>query len=532
MAARPRISVKSAARAALAADARARALPGGPVVSAVSADSFANLNLRLGMLADGPLSGSTYRFNPITRQRTLLEFMYRGSWLAGKAIDVPADDMTRAGVQFTSELPPNDLQRIQASVDGHQLWPTIADVIRWGRLYGGAIGVVLVDGQDPRTPLRPNTVGPGQFQGLLCLDRWMLEPELSDLVTDFGPFLGQPKYYRVSSNAPALRGQSLHYTRVAFRILGITLPYQQALTENLWGESVLERLHDRMVGFDAATLGASQLVHKSFLRTLKVDGLRDLVAAGGKPFEGFVQYVETMRRFQSNEGVTILDGKDDFDAVTQQAMSGMSDVILQLGQQLAGALDTPLVRLFGQSPAGLNSSGESDLRTYYDFLAQQQVRNLLRGVTLCYILTANSLGIQLPRDFGLKFASLWQMTDTDKAAVASTVTTAVSTALEAGLISEQTGMQELRQISRTTGVFTNIPQEAIDAADTHTGEPPSAQDLLQGLSQQFGVPGATPDPLAPDSTPTPPPGVKQDEQVGPDGQEATIPRRPRQRIVV
>jgi hypothetical protein len=55
------------------------------------------------------------------------------------------------------------------------------------------------------------------------------------------------------TNAPAMRGQTVHYSRVAMRHIGIPLPYQQALTENLWGESVLERINDRMIAYDSAS---------------------------------------------------------------------------------------------------------------------------------------------------------------------------------------------------------------------------------------------------------------------------------------
>lgn len=34
------------------------------------------------------------------------------------------------------------------------------------------------------------------------------------------------------------------------------------------------------------------------------------------------------------------------------------------------------MRLFGQSPAGLNASGDSDLRTYYDNVANGQDKQL------------------------------------------------------------------------------------------------------------------------------------------------------------
>jgi phage-related protein (TIGR01555 family) len=469
-------SIKAAARDAKREDAKLR--KGSPLVTGATADSFVNFAHKLGIGSDNVLSSGTYGYNPITRNRTLLEWIHRGSWLGGVAVDLIADDMTRAGIDVLCEMEPDDVGAIERAAATLNIWPQINETIRWARLYGGCLGVLLVDGQDPKTPLRPETVGKEQFKGLLTLDRWMVDPSLEDLITDYGPSLGLPKYYKVQSNAPALRGQVIHHSRVAYRLTGIELPYQQRLTETLWGISVLERLYDRMIAFDSASTGAAQLVFKSYLRTLKIDGLRDIVAAGGAPLNGLMQYTEIMRRFQGVEGITMLDLTDEFEVQSTSAFSGVDAVLLQLGQQLSGALQIPLVRLFGQSPAGLNSTGESDIRSYYDRISNDQNKTLLTGTTMVYRLTAQSEGIKPPDDFSLGFKSLWQLDAVQKADVASKNAEAVTKANEGGLIGRQTSLKELRQSSRVTGVFTNITSEMIDAADDEV-LPPDAELAMQ-----------------------------------------------------
>jgi hypothetical protein len=52
------------------------------------------------------------------------------------------------------------------------------------------------------------------------------------------------------------------------------------------------------------------------------------------------------------------------------------------------------VRLLGQSPAGLNSTGESDWRNYYDGINARQNKDLGDGTTTIYKLTAQSAGHQ------------------------------------------------------------------------------------------------------------------------------------------
>jgi len=342
-------SVQRLAASFLRADMKARdKAASGKGPKAKQQDSFVNFAHNLGIGADNPMTSSTYGFNPITRNRTLLEWVHRGSWLGGVAVDVVADDMTRAGVEIQGDISPDDIAKIDELSTSLGVWNSINDTIKWARLYGGCIAVILIDGQDTATPLRLNTIRKGQFCGLMPLDRWMVEPSMGDLVTEYGPSLGLPKYYSVTAQAPALSSMKIHHSR-CIRLEGIRLPYWQRLMENLWGLSVLERLYDRMIAFDSATTGAAQLVYKSYIRTYKIEQLREAVAAGGDALNGIVSYVDMMRRFQGIEGMTLIDAKDDLSAATHGAFSGLSDALTQFGQQLSGALQIPLVRLFGQS---------------------------------------------------------------------------------------------------------------------------------------------------------------------------------------
>lgn len=480
-----RVSVADAAAKALAEDQEARralhAPPDAGTVTVPSMDSFVNLAHKIGMGADNPLSGSRYTLNPMTRNRTELEFAYRGNWVCGLACDIIADDMTREGVEFSGNLPSSEIERMEAVAMGMQLWERTADVIRWSRLYGGAIGVVMIDGQNPREPLRLDAIPANSYRGIIVFDRWQVDATLDDLVTEQGPDIGLPKYYRVNQAAPAMKGMAIHHSRVAFRLLGLPLPYQQSLSENLWGCSVLERLEDRLKGFDAATLGAAQLVYKAWLRVFKVKGFKEVAAGSDSARNGLAAYVDLMRRFQGIEGVSVMDMEDEMQVLQHSAFSGLAEVVIHLGQQVSGALQIPLVRFFGQSPAGLNSSGDSDLATYNDNIRKEQKRNIRRGILLNYVLIAASKRIELPDGFGFTFRGLWQLKDSEKPTVAKTTVDAVVTALDANLITQRAGMEELRQSASLTGIFSNITQADIDAADD-TLATPGLGELMSGVA--------------------------------------------------
>ncbi len=437
-----------------------------------TADSFQNFAARVGLGAGSQNDQSTYGFNYLSRNRLLLEAMYRSSWVVGQVVDVVADDMTRDGITLRGMESPEDVEEINQELDRLQIWDKLSDTIKWSRLYGGALGVMLIDGQNVSTPLNVNTVGKDQFKGLLVLDRWMVVPDLQDLVTEYGPDYGKPKFYDVITDSVGLCNQRIHYSRV-IRMDGVSLPYWQSITENLWGQSVIERLEDRLTIFDSATMGAGQLVYKAHLRTYKVEKLREIIATGGRAYDALVKQIQQIRQWQSNEGMTLMDAKDAFET-HQYSFTGLDTLLLQFGQQISGATQIPLVRLFGQSPAGLNATGESDLANYYDNINQQQERRLRTPLhTLLAVVSMSVLGRPLPKTFRFDFASLWQIDDEQKANIAGKVADAVIKAEDSALISRKTALKELRQSAEITGIFSHITDDEIEQADDDPPPPRS-----------------------------------------------------------
>ena len=458
-------------------------------------DSFQNFTAQLGYGTSNQMSGSTYGFNPITRNRTLLEWAYRGSWIVGVAVDAVAADMTRAGVEIMSGMKSSDIELLQIAMQELHFWDKLNETIRWSRLYGGAIAVMLIDGQDPQSPLNMDSIGPGQFKGLAVFDRWMLDATLNlqGLVQELGPDAGFPTYYKVIQSAPILGGRTIHYSRV-IRIDGIELPFFQRMTENGWGISIIERLYDRLLAFDSTTQGAAQLVFKAHIRTLSIDKLREIIAIGGKSFQAVIKQVEMIRLFQANEGLTLLDASDKFES-HQYAFGGLADMLLQFGQQVAGALQIPLVRLFGQSPVGLSATGESDFRNYYDGIAAQQESRLRRPLHKVFeLLSRSCLGAPLPPDFSFKFTPLWQMSALEKADLAERNTDTVIKAFEAGIVTQVQALEELRTSSRTSGTWTSITDEVIQQAINNpvAPMPQQAGPNEPPMGNSPAVPGTSP----------------------------------------
>lgn len=441
-------------------------------------DGFDNFVARVGLNNNNVISAGMYIFNMMTKNRIQLEAAYRGSWIVGQMVDAIPEDMTRAGVDITTNEQDADIADFKSAISKRGIWTSLCSALKWSRLYGGSIAVIQIRGQDLSTPLNLDTIAKGQFTGLTVFDRWQLDPSLNIVIKE-GPDIGMPAFYDIVTTATSADNAGsppegrirVHHSRCV-RLIGIELPFFQAITEMMWGESELERLWDRLIAFDQATMSAANLIERANNRTVGIDGLREIVAAGGKAQQGLEAQFEMMRQFQTNEGLTLIDKEDTF-VSTSYSFSGLGDLLVQFGQQLAGASQIPLVRLFGQSPAGMNATGESDMRMYYDGINAKQEAKLRNPLdTVLRVLWRSTFGRPEPKDFQFSFVPLWQMTMKEKADLAKVNTESILATEEAGLIKRSTAQKELRGMAGNTGLFSNISDEEIKETEEQEKDAP------------------------------------------------------------
>jgi phage-related protein (TIGR01555 family) len=144
---------------------------------------------------------------------------------------------------------------------------------------------------------------------------------------------------------------------------------------------------------------------------LKVTGLLELLG-DGQTSEAFA---DRMRVLDLGRAIRILplDAENESFEVVERAFSGVPDILDRVAGMLAGASDTPQTVLFGRSPAGMNATGESDMRIWYDSIraAQEAIYKPIFEEILYYICLTNS--IQDAESWGIEFPSLWTPTETE-----------------------------------------------------------------------------------------------------------------------
>ena len=91
---------------------------------------------------------------------------------------------------------------------------------------------------------------------------------------------------------------------------------------------------------------------------------------------------------------------------------------------LSAVTDIPQTILFGRSPAGMNSTGDSDFENYYNMVENIQKMNMKKNVrtVIDLILKQGKYegSIQEKPKYKVKFAALWSMSETEQASVEKT----------------------------------------------------------------------------------------------------------------
>lgn len=443
-------------------------------------DAFSNVLARLGAGTPNLLEGTEYSLQRMSRDFNTLNALYRESWIVRRIIDVIPADMLKNWITITSGLDPDVEKRLSLTLRRTQLIDKIKRGMQWGRLYGGALGVMLVkhQGYDLSQPLQLDWIMPGDFAGLLIFDRWNGVNPSSELIEDISdPDYGFPKYYTVTD--PAGGGSvKIHHSRV-IRFTGNTLPFWEEIAEMQWGASVVESIFDELRKRDNVSWNIAQLTFMANIRVLKMQDLGQLLAATDNESQAeLLRTLEAQNILLNNMGMQVMDAADGLET-HQYTFGGLADCYQQFIMDISGAAEIPVTRLFGRSPSGLNATGESDLQNYYDMIAEKQesyLRPILNKVLPPFIIS--TLG-SLPDDFDFEFDPVAEPSDKERADLAKCGTDNVVAAYNAGLISQRTALKELKQQSERTGVWTNITDEDIERASDSV-EPPGEMGGMFG----------------------------------------------------
>lgn len=427
-------------------------------------DAFANSLARLGFNQPNLLEGSQYPMTRLTRNYNLMTALYRDHWIVRRIIDLVAKDLLKNWIDIHTELSPDELKRVDREIRVTGLRKSLLESVKWGRLYGGAAALMLIEGQEDKLeePLDIESINPGDFRGLLVLDRWSgIYPELETVDDISSPEFGLPKYYQIKGEQNSVR---VHHTRI-LRFIGYDLPYWEKLAEVYWGASVIESVFEELKKRDNSSWNIAQLIFLANVRVLKMSDLGQLLATTNqKSKKDLYQVLEAQNMLMSNMGMYVMDKEDEFQNF-QYSFGGLSEIYELFMLDVAGAADIPATRLYGRSPQGMNSTGEGELTNYYDMIENTQEEQLRPVIEkLLPVVCMSALGF-VPDDIEFEFNPVETPSQKDKAELIWRTIESIRGCFDSGILSQKITLKELREAGEPLGLFTNITDQDIEEAD-------------------------------------------------------------------
>lgn len=347
-----------------------------------------------------------------------LTINYEENGLFSKIIDIPSDDAVSSG--FSYGLSDMDMEKyINDSLDELDFEEKASTAIKWSRLYGGALMVMVIDdGGELTDPVdRDNIRG---IEELLVFERPIVTPDYSSIyqtkVGEKKSKFGMPEFYNISP----VYGSSfrVHESRCLLFKNGI-LPSTSMMTEyRFFGIPEYVRIHKDLQRTVTSHGNGVKLLDRAVQAVYKMKNLAELLTTD----DGEDKVLKRLEIIDMAKGIINsiaidAEGEDyDYKSIT---FTGVKDIIDATCNMLSAITEIPQTKLFGRAPAGENATGESDMENYYKFVNKIQKLNLKNnlGTLIDIILIVGKYKGKFEKipDYVLKFNPLWSLSEAEQA---------------------------------------------------------------------------------------------------------------------
>ena len=138
------------------------------------------------------------------------------------------------------------------------------------------------------------------------------------------------------------------------------------------------------------------------------------------------------------------------------SFGGLAEIYESFMMDMAGAAEIPATKLFGRSPQGMNSTGEADLRNYYDMIASLQERQLRPALEKLVPVMAMSCWGFVPEDLEIVFEPVMTTSPAERAELLQKLSAEVIEAYKCGLFTREQALSELKRRGEPLGAYAKL----------------------------------------------------------------------------
>lgn len=301
----------------------------------------------------------------------------------------------------------------------------------WGRLHGGSAVIPIVeDGLDPSMPLDIAKVR--AVRSLITVSRW----ELSWHAVNDDPRssrYGKPETW-LFQPINGGQGMVIHSSRL-LTFEGSNVSRRRRIEEQGWSVSVLQRVYEILRDAGMNWKSISYILNDASQPVFKMKNLISMIAGGQK--EALQNRMEVVNMARSAARALLVDADGEDFEYRSGSLAGLDVLLDKTWVRVAAAARMPVTRLMGMSPAGMNATGESDVRGWYDSVQSYRTTDLQLPLEVIVRLIAAELTAGSPDEWTIEWPSLWQMTPTEEAAHRKTIADTDSIYIDKGVVTPE-----------------------------------------------------------------------------------------------
>lgn len=371
---------------------------------------------------------------------------YRGLPLARKVVDIPADDACREWREWQAEA--EQISDLEAEERRLGLRQKIRDGMKLARIDGGAVLYIGTKDSDPMKPLDPERMGRGglSYVALLAASKVTAGATVLDPLRIEA---GQPEHYTIGASV------QVHPSRIV-RLTGAPILDEDRCPTNLWGDSVLLGLLDTIKRLGGTEQNIASLVYEAKVDVVKIpDFMRNLSANGEEYANQITKRATLAATAKGINGMLLLDAEEEYQQKSA-SFATLPDILDRFMQAVAAEADIPMTRLFGMSPSGMNATGESDMRNYYDRIRAMQTLDLEPSMAvLDECLIRSALG-ERPPELHYNWRPLWQPSAKERAEIGDKHATSFERLARLGLLPEEALATTMVNVMTESGVMPGL----------------------------------------------------------------------------
>lgn len=363
---------------------------------------------------------------------TMPEYAFR----KGVKVQISPDDDAETDDLEATKAETEDLEKaVMDEFERLDVVTKFTDAAVWANVFGGC--ALLIGGADGARgygllePLNENAIK--SITHLNVIDKrymipisWYTDPE--------EPMFGEPRTYLITPFAyprgptDTLRNSpgviELHESRLLM-FGGVRTSIYRRQQFDGWKDGLLQRMHTVLKQFGVSWDSLAHIISDANMGVFKMAGLIDAIAANET--DVIQQRLQLLDISRSNIRSVVLDAGDNGNPGEEFlrqnfSWSGIREPFDLLMYRLSAAARVPVTVLMGRSPAGMNATGESDERNFYDQVEAYRTQgdilpNLNKLVRLLFLAKSGPTNGKEPGNWYVEFPNLWSMTPKEEAEI-------------------------------------------------------------------------------------------------------------------